>query len=223
MLHAHVETLLNHRVFLVPVRPRPHAHCRPRLSHVRLKALLLKPLLLGVESQVVLHRFASGLLESAGSAEPVSTQLALGLGRRSNFRGFSMDVLPGARNVELQALPIENLVVVEARRGLVEANILSGEHFVVRSSPLGEPLLSGVLEVVLNLLARFDDVFRVLEEGVLDLASVVGVCSILLRLEDAHGGVGFLEVVKSVGGGQEDAVRLGPLLLSSGERASGGV
>lgn len=72
----------------------------------------------------------------------------------------SVLVLAGAWHVELETLSVEDLVVIEARGGLVESDVLSGEYFIVSCSALRRPLRSRVLEVVLDFVRGTSEFLR---------------------------------------------------------------
>jgi len=119
VLHRHVEALLQHRVLCVDVCPRPHV---PRSAHATPESAWLESLLTRVEHHRVLEVLVARLVESLRPLLPAPS------------------VLPRARHVELETLPEKGLVVVEARRGGVEADPLSRKRFVVGGSHLLGPL-----------------------------------------------------------------------------------
>lgn len=71
-----------------------------------------------------------------------------------------MFILSRAWHVELEALSVEDLVVVESWRCLIEANVLAREHFVVSGPTFRCPLSPGIFEVILNFISSFAQLLR---------------------------------------------------------------
>ena len=66
-----------------------------------------------------------------------------------------MFILSRAWHVELEALSVEDLVVIEPWRCLIEANVLAREHLVVSSPTLRCPLSPCIFEVILHFVSSF--------------------------------------------------------------------
>lgn len=164
MLHAHVEALLHHCVFQVDVGAGADLLVRAVLVNIRGQSFQFKSLLLSVKDRhVASHIFGARLLESAGPGLRRSTVGVLWLGAGVDLELDAMLVLSGARNIKLQTLAVEDLIVVETWRSFIESNILTGKHFVVGGSALGSPLRSRVLEVVLHLISCGTQLLRALQ------------------------------------------------------------
>lgn len=119
----------------------------------------------------------------------------------------SVGILTWARDLELQALPVEDLVVVESGRGGIETDLLSGSHLVVFRSSLMCPIEAFLksCDLVLRAYVRlFIDV---------DISSILTVSwhlispLALLRLEDPNTRV-LCRVAcgKSIDGGSKHCV-----------------
>ena len=163
MLHAHIKALLHHGVLQVAVGPGTHLLVGSVLVNVRLQSLEFEPLLLAVENcHVVFKHFRPRLLERAWPCQSRCSHLILRFRRIVNIVVQALPVLSGAWHVELQALSVEHLVVVESGRRLVESDVLSGEHFVVRGPSLAGPLGPRVLEIVLDFVSCCTEVLGAL-------------------------------------------------------------
>ncbi len=126
MLHRHVEALLEHRVVIADVGAWANVvSCACIFDVVVLS--VLKPLFACIEHDSVLQMLVPRLVGGGGCAR---SPLSL--------------VLPGPGDLELETLAIEDLIVVEARRGSVEADSLSGEHFIIGCSHLFCPFVATV-------------------------------------------------------------------------------
>ena len=135
MFHAHVEALLHHRVLQVDVGAGANFLVCSVLVHIGLLSLHFKSLLLRVEYRhVCLHVFRARLLEGTRPSLEGSADFVLGLGSLLYLMNCAVFVLTRTWNVELETLPIEDLVVVKSGRSFVESDIFTGENFVVRST-----------------------------------------------------------------------------------------
>ena len=166
MLHCHVEALLHEVLLSFDVSSRTQLLISAaRLNVAVLVASLLEASLLRLEDgQVSFHLLASRLLECTRSNLTLCTGLVLGLRRHSDFLVSFRGVVAWSGNTELQAVAIEDLVEVESRAVLIEANRLAREDFVVVGPGLGSPLRSGVLQLILHDIFSRDDVALGLED-----------------------------------------------------------
>jgi hypothetical protein len=116
VLHSHVETLLNHTVLHVHVAAWAN-HSLGAASMVETSlALLFETFLARIEHNRVLQVLAARLVKRLG---PVFKSPRILL------------VLTWSRNLKLKTLAVEYLVELESWRGGIEADFLSGRHFVV--------------------------------------------------------------------------------------------
>jgi hypothetical protein len=99
VLHAHVETLLHHCVFQVAVGAR---------TDLLIRAMTVK------DRHIVFQHFGPRLLERARPRLRGCSDFVLWLGRFINFMVHAVSVLPWPWHIKLQALPVENLIVVES-------------------------------------------------------------------------------------------------------------
>lgn len=125
MLHWHIETLFNHRVFIRNIRPRADSVICFTCPQITLRTFIFKSLLACIKYYLILQVLASWLAKSL----------------RSYSLGDVLWVLPGPRNFELQALPIKCLIIVEPRWCSIEPNTLTSIWFVVICSSLTSPFV----------------------------------------------------------------------------------
>jgi len=149
MLHAHIEALLHHSILQVSIGAWTHLSRRSLLEDIALQSLELESSLLWVkDSQVAPHCLRSRLLEGAWPCLSCCSGFVLRLGSVVQFNMMTMSILSGSGNVEFEALPVEDLVVVESWWCLVETNVLAWENFVVSCSTFCSPLSPAVLEII---------------------------------------------------------------------------
>lgn len=134
MLHRHVETFLDHWVLIGDISTRANLLVGPRLVDIAVLALVLETSLTSVEDHSILQVTVSRLAESSRSA------WVSGVGSCDG----KVLVFTWPWNVKLKALPIEDMVRVEARRGDIEANLLARESFIVGGSHLLGPVGASV-------------------------------------------------------------------------------
>jgi hypothetical protein len=150
----------------------------------------------------------------------LGTDLVLGLGCRGNVHHWLLSILAGSWHVELETLAVEHLVVVKSRGGVIETNVLSGEHFVISCTTLVGPLGSRIFKVILHFLVRFQHIFVSFHQRILNFIIILDAVG-LFGVQDPHIWVRFLQKVEAIGGRHEDAVCFRSLFLSSGECTSG--
>ena len=128
------------------------------------QSLHLETLLLHVkDGHVFLHGFAAWLLESAGASQVRCTRLILRHRLDSDLLSLLRRIVARAWHAELETLTVEDLIVIEAWRSLVEADVLAREHLVVDSAALASPGRASILEVILGEVCRAQHVVRALE------------------------------------------------------------
>ena len=164
VLHAHVETLLHHCVFQVAVGAWTDLLIRAMLMYVSRQSLEFESLLLTVKDRhVVLQDFGPRLLERARPRLRGCSDFVLWLRSIVYFMVHAVSVLPWPRYIKLQALPVENLIVVKSWRCFIESNILAREDLVIGGAALRSPLRPRVFEVVLDLVGSRAELLRALE------------------------------------------------------------
>ena len=116
VFHAHVETLLHHSIFQIHVGAWTNFLIRTVLMNVSRKALCFESFFLRVEyRQVVFHIFVTRLLECSRPSLKCCSYLVFGLGTLMYFLMSTMFILAWTGHIELKALPVEDLVVIESR------------------------------------------------------------------------------------------------------------
>jgi len=84
-------------------------------------------------------------------------------------------ILARTRNIKLQTLSVEDLIVIESRRSMVEPNILAREHFIIHGSFFPSPLGSSVLKIILTFFFGSNDILYAIlsEQGTLSKLRVI--------------------------------------------------
>ena len=84
-------------------------------------------------------------------------------------------ILARTRNIKLQALPVEDLIVIEPRRSMIEPDILAGEHFIIHCSLFPSPFSSSVLKIILTFFFGSNDILYAIlsEQGALSKLRVI--------------------------------------------------
>lgn len=139
----------------------------------------------------------------------------------SNITSLALWVLSRSWHIELQTLTIENLIIIESWWCLVKANVLAGEHLVVRSSTFRGPLSSIVFEIVLAFFIRFNYVLDTLKQWIIAKFRRVIHSRLFLWIEHSNFGMGFLQWVKSICCGHEYAIGFRSFFFRCG-KCSGG-
>jgi hypothetical protein len=194
MFHTHVERLFDHRVFHIYVRTWANVASSTFLMLVSLQSLIFESFFLAVEDSVALKtrlcgvRFASRSLESSWPYLIISPHSILWLAGMTYVGSVSLRILARAWNIKLQTLSIEHLIVIETRGRMVEANVLTREHFVIHCSFFSCPFCSSVLEVILAFLVSSDDVFYAVlpEQGALAKLRVIASFFLLVWVQNSH-------------------------------------
>jgi len=104
-------------------------------------------------------RFAPRTLESSWPYLIISSHSVLWLAGMTYICSMSLWILARTWNIKLQTLSIENLIVIETRRSMIEADILAWEHFIIHCSFFSSPFSSSVLEIILTFFFGPNDVF----------------------------------------------------------------
>lgn len=152
---------------------------------VTLETLGSKPPVLTIENshvRIVFHRLISWLLESSRTSLSHGPSFILGQTSLRDVNALVVWILAGSWNIEFQTLAVEDLIIVESRRSLVESYVLTGECFVITGSAFCGPLSSSIFEVILNFLVRFNYVFDSFEEAVVEFRIICRVLVLLLRI-----------------------------------------
>lgn len=191
MLHGHIETLLDEGV----VRVYVGTGANDSLSALRLvyagHSLRTETPLTRVEDHSVLHWLVPLLVHRAGTLR---------------LRCCLFVVETGSWYLQLQGLPVKDLVVIEPGRGRIEPDSLTGNRLVVtRPSPIISPDI---------LLLDASDLVFDAEDGrfVIDMLSLLTLCHNLippssLALQNAHAWViGNEGHIEAISGRSEDGV-----------------
>ena len=131
-------------------------------------------------------------------------------------------VLTGSRNIKFQALAIEDLIVIESRRGLIECNMFAWECFIVTSSALASPISSSIFKIVLYFFACSQHIFISFQQRVLNFGFVSrgSTATSISSMQNSYLWVSFFKIVKSIRGRHEYAIGFWSFLLCCSECTS---
>jgi hypothetical protein len=129
VFHRHIETLLNHWVFVIDVWSRSHINCRTRLIVIRILSFILETTFTCIKHHCILQIFISRLA--------VCTWSFICCWLRSC-------ILSRSWNFKFQTLPIEYLIIIKPWGCCIKCYFLAWVCFIVISSCLPNPLRSFV-------------------------------------------------------------------------------
>jgi len=131
-------------------------------------------------------------------------------------------VLTGSRNIKFQALAIEDLIVIESRRGLIECNMFAWECFIVTSSAFGCPLRSTISKVVLHFFVGSQYIFSSFKKWILNFRVIGRTCTStsLTSMKYSDLRMCCLKIIKSIRSRHEYAIGLWSLFLRCSECSS---
>lgn len=114
------------------------------------------------------QRLSSWLLEGSWTSLSHGPIFILGQTSLRYVNALVIWILTRSWNVEFQTLAIEDLIIVESWRSLIETYVLTRECFVVTGSSFRGPLSSSIFKVILDFLVCFDYVFDSFEKAVIE-------------------------------------------------------
>lgn len=169
VLHGHIEALLKEGVLVVDVRSWANVGLCSRAMVYALHSLGLESLLCRVEYDRSSQALSPRLIECFWSIRHISLVL----------------VEARSRHLKLETLSIEDLIVIESRRGGIEANSATRGHLQIACSSLSMLPLVQCLQAGNLILGTKDRIFVVDMLSLLALGDDFGATT-SLRLEDAN-------------------------------------
>ena len=233
MLHTHIETLLDHWVLKINIGSWSNISFSSFLMMICLQSFLFESSFLCVKDRTSscsccyccllgsIHvAVASWLLESSWSHLVHSSESVLGLACVCDVASLTLWILARSWDIKFQALTVEHLVVVKSWWGLIETDVLSGEHFVITCSTFLGPLSSCILKVVLHFLVSSSLTFRTFDQRIISkLARIISLC-FLLWIKNSNHRMSFFKRIKSICCRHKNAISLRSLFFWGGECSS---